>query len=313
MRTKFLIHTAILFLAKGFAQDPQFVNPQQSLLYVNPSFAGSNGLLRTQSLYRAPNNNQLFSSATLYNSVDVYVKPMKGAFAFTHVLDNYGEGLLKTSSFALTYAQHFSFFENKLKIIPSLQVAYLQKDLDKSKISFGNMNVPGFINQWCGVTEEETPTAKKRNADFSSGLLVNYKNFYFGTSVFHMSQPNDGLFGDSRLPARLVVHSSYSHQLNMWTSANYFVQYQRQDKNNFAQLKINFLIINHLIFGMSYFSNNAASINIGYKNKYFTLGVGYDQRLKNIQQQLNSALEIQFSLNIGNKEHRKSGVSPERW
>ena len=310
MSRKFLTCLTILFCVSGFAQDllfrnsrdPLFTNTQQALIYLNPSFAGSNGLLRSQSLYRFPTNNQAFSSATLYNGVDVYVKPLKGGLAVTHVFDNYGEGKLKTNTIALSYARHFSFLDNKLKIMPSLQVAYLQKDLDKTKLTFDDY-------YWWG----EGISSNKRNIDFSSGLLINYKNFYFGTSVFHMSQPNEGLLGDSRLHARFSFHSSYNHQLNKWASSNIFAQYQIQSKYNFGQVKINFLFVDHFIFGMSYFSNNAASINLGYKNNYFTLGLGYDQRLTNLQQQLNSALEAQFSLNIRDKEHRKSPTSFEAW
>ncbi|MES2679969.1 MAG: type IX secretion system membrane protein PorP/SprF [Bacteroidota bacterium] len=316
MKTNFLfffVFASVTF--SGFSQDPLFVNSQQSLVYLNPSFAGSNGLLRTQSVCRTPDRyalSTLYTSTTLYNGVDVYIKALKGGIAITHLHDDYKHGTLKTDVVALTYAQYFSLLDNRLKIIPSIQAAYLSKTLDKNKLSFWDpiLSKEGCASQWpCGPLNDQN----KRNADFSSGLLVNYKEFYFGASLLHLSQPNVGLVGDSRLPAKLTIHSSYNQRLNMWIMANIFGQYQRHEENHFAQAKINFLFVNHVIFGLGYHSNNSASANIGYKNQFFTIGMGYDQRVTLYTDQLNGGWEAHFSLNIRKKEDRKTVTAFERW
>jgi len=264
-------------------------------------------------MYRVPSGPDLaYSSTTLYNGADVYIKALKGGIAVTHIHDDYRRGTLKTDIVALSYAQYFSLLNNHLKIIPSIQMAYLQKELDLRKISFGELQDGGLAAQW-PVMYGGGPIQNKRNADFSSGLLINYKEFYFGTSVFHLSQPNEGLLGDSRLPARLKMHTSYTNRVNLWTVVNFFAQYQLQDKFNFWQAKINFLVANHVIFGIGGHSRDAASLNLGYKNKYFTLGLGYDQSLINFSDQLNAAWELQFSLNIRKKSENNSDVPFERW
>jgi type IX secretion system PorP/SprF family membrane protein len=301
----------ILCSCSSYSQDPLFVNSQQSLVYLNPSFAGSNGLFRTQALYRAPARNKEYSSTTFYNGADVYIKPLKGGIAFTYQDEDYGRGKLKIKTGALTYAQYFSFLNNQLRIVPSLQIGFMQRELDKSKISFSELSDNRFGYHW--NIDAYGSMAGKRNLDVGSGLLINHKNFYFGASVFHINQPNVGLYGDTNLPARIAMHSSYTSRVNLWTVVNFFAQYQLQDKFNFWQTKINFLVANHFIFGIGGHSRDAASLNLGYKTKYFTLGLGYDQSLINFSDRLNAAWEAQFSLNIRKKENDKSATAFERW
>ena len=63
---------ALAFIERVRAQDAYFSNTSQSLLRLNPSFAGSNGGVRNQLSYRY-NNNRGFS--TIYNAADVFVIP----------------------------------------------------------------------------------------------------------------------------------------------------------------------------------------------------------------------------------------------
>ena len=49
---RYLFVFLIAFVLKTQAQDALFTSNQQSFLYLNPSFAGSNGFMRYQSLYR---------------------------------------------------------------------------------------------------------------------------------------------------------------------------------------------------------------------------------------------------------------------
>jgi hypothetical protein len=77
----------VLFIIISFqanAQDPVYTNTQQSLVALNPSFAGSNGLFRFQSTTRSQWFNLSGSYLTYYNSVDAYIKPIKGGIALTY-------------------------------------------------------------------------------------------------------------------------------------------------------------------------------------------------------------------------------------
>jgi type IX secretion system PorP/SprF family membrane protein len=198
-----LFFSSICFISN--AQDPIFSNSQQSLLYLNPSFAGSNGNVRFQSIFSNQTLNSLSTYFTTYNGFDIYLKKIKGGLGLTYLKDYQANGALVTDRIDLTYAQHFSLLNKKLKITPSLQVTYLQKHLDKTKIFYDYQPHPNFIS-W--TQNEAVPFQTKRNFDLSSGLIINYKHFYFGSSVFHINQPDEGLLMYSRLNARINLFAS---------------------------------------------------------------------------------------------------------
>src|SRR5690606_14993874 len=104
-----------VFATNTFAQDISFANTNQSLLYTNPSFAGSNGGLRVQTNYqnKFPNISSGYSAVNWQNSADVYLKKWKGAFAINYSYNNTRQGLFKIQNIGLTYAQHFTI--NKVK------------------------------------------------------------------------------------------------------------------------------------------------------------------------------------------------------
>lgn len=313
MRKIFFLYFIIFVFAKGFSQDPLFTNTSQSLVYLNPSFAGSNGGIRNQLSYRDQWPNLSGTFVTYLNSFDAYIKPLKGAIAVSALHDNVVNGQLKTDVLNLVYAQHFSLLEGKLKIIPSLQASYFRLTLDNTKLNFGDPIDPrrGFV---FNAQPTLVPSQTKSNFDFSSGLLANYKNFYFGTSVFHINQPDEGLLGTSKLPYRLSIHSSYNLHLSEKTLINFFVNYQKQEKFDYLHLNINALFYKHLLVGAGFKSSaSITNIHAGYRNNYFVLSLGYDVSLTKLSGNTAGSWEFMASFNLRNKEQRKTLTDFERW
>lgn len=313
MRKICFLFFSIFVFAKGFSQDPLFTNTSQSLVNLNPSFAGSNGEIRNQLSYRNQWPNLSGTYVTYLNCFDAYIKPLKGAIAVSVLHDDASRGLLKTDVLNLVYAQHFSLFDGKLKIIPSLQASYFRLTLDKTKLNFGDPIDPrrGFV---FNAQPTPVPSQTKSNFDFSSGLLANYKNFYLGTSVFHINQPDEGLLGTSKLPYRLSINSSYNLHLSEKTLINFFVNYQKQQYFQFLHLNINALLFNHLIIGSGFKSNySAANFNAGYRNNYFVLSYSYDIDISKLSGNTAGSHEFMASFNLRNKEQRKLITDFERW
>jgi type IX secretion system PorP/SprF family membrane protein len=288
------------------AQDVLFTNTPNSLIYLNPSFAGSNGNIRYQSIYRNQWPNLSSSYVTLYNGFDMYLKPIKGGIGITWINDNQANSTLITDRIDLTYAQHFSLLEGKLRISPSLQATYLQKQLDRTKLSFGSE----IYQSDPGIIEYVTPSQTKRNVDFSSGLLINYKHFYFGTSVFHINQPDEGLFGSSKLPARLSMFASYNLLLKEDIVLYFLARFENQRPFSFYQVIANALLFKHFIAGVGYKYYDNPFVNIGYRNKYFTICGSYEMYLKTTN---TYGYELTASFNLRNKEQRKIITDFERW
>jgi len=312
LKTTFLFIILTVFVLNTTAQDPLFTNTQQSLLYLNPSFAGSNGGIRTQSIYRNQCPNLSSPYVTFYNGFDMYLKKLKGGFGLTYQRDDQAKGTLITDRIDLTYAQHFSLLEGKLKITPSIQATYMHLSLDKTKLNYGDM-----INERYGIvwnTNSAIPSQSKKNIDFSSGLLINFKNFYFGTSIFHFNQPDIGLLGSFKLPYRLSIHSSYNFHIYEKMLLNFFANYQQQQYFNFLRLNANALFAKHFIIGLSYASYYYnTGINLGYRTNFFALNLEYDISVSKLSGNTAGSWELSASFNLRNKEQRKQLVDFEKW
>jgi type IX secretion system PorP/SprF family membrane protein len=311
LRTSTLFIFLIVFVFNTKAQDPLFANTQQSLLYLNPSFAGSNGFIRNQFAFRNQWPNLSGTLVTYLNSFDAYIKPIRGGLGLSVSVDDQDKGTLKTTRLDLTYAQHFYLMEGKLKIIPSIQATYLQLSLDKTKLNFGNPINSRYGMFWNYSTT--SPTQNKKNVDFSSGLLINYKNFYFGSTIFHFNQPDIGLLGSFKLPYRLSIHSSYNFHISEKMLLNFFVNYQSQQNLHYLFLNVNALLAKHFIVGTGLKSFDNINLNVGYRHNFFSITYGYDVVVSKLSGNRAGSHEVLASFNLRNKEQRKLVTDFEKW
>ncbi len=312
MSKKVVLSAIVLLVSiKGFSQDPLFFNTQQSLVYLNPSFAGSNGGVRDQLNYRNQWPNLSRGYVTFLNSFDAYLPKTKGGISISALRDIQAYGTLTTDVLSVGYAQHLSFFEGELKIIPSIQGAYFKLTLDKTKLNFGdpiNLRHRSYWDIFSGAPNQDIS-----NFDFSSGLLINYKGFYLGGSAFHINQPDQGLIGTSKLPYRLSLHSSYNLHVSEKTLFNFLVRYERQNKFDCLYLNANALLFKHLILGGGYTSNYNYNFNAGYKHNFFTLAFEYDVAVSKFSRTTAGSWELAVSYNLRNKENRKTLTDFEKW
>lgn len=289
----------LMLSMKLSAQDPVFTNTQQSLIHLSPSFSGSNGGLRYQGIYR----NQWFDLSspyvTFYNSMDAYIKPVRGGVGLAYLRDNQGNGILVTDRIDLSYAQHLSLLDQKLKIIPSLQFSYFQKTVDNTKLR------SPWLYQW-GQGERYST---KRNIDFSAGLVVNYNHFYFGGSVFHITQPDEGVQGNSKLPARLSLFASYNLFIGDQVLLHAITRFEKQQNFHNLSFGINALLFKHLIVEAGA-ASHAGHASLGFRHNFFTLTGSYIATVNGLN---SSSYEVAASFNLRNKDNRKVVTDFERW
>lgn len=224
--------------------------------------------------------------------------------------DDQAHGTLKTEKLSLGYAQQLSLFDGKLKLIPSLQLSYFEKNLDTRKLNFGSYINPRRGFAWSPYT---IPNTKKQNIDFSAGLLSNYKNFYLGTAIFHINQPDEGLLGVSKLPYRLLIHSSYNLHVSEKTVFNLFARFEKQQNFEGLSLNMKALLFKHLILGAGCTSDNLANFNFGYRNNFFVVSLGYDMSKFRLLDNYTGSWEFMASFNLRNKEQRKTLTDFEKW
>lgn len=296
----------------GLAQDPVFTNAHQSLIALNPSFAGSNGVVRYQSNTRSQWYNLTGSYLTFYNSVDAFIKPINGGIALTYTRDDQSRGTLVTNRIDLSYAQHLSLFDKKLKIIPSVQVGYFLKTLDNTKLHYGDQIDPrrGFVWSSTGVPMAKT---NKQNMDFSAAFLINYKHFYIGSTLFHFTRPDEGLRGPSKLPYRISSFASYNLPIGEKVLLNALFRFEQQQNFSNCYFNINALFFKHLIVSSGITSNNALNVFAGYRHHYFSVSGGYEFSFDRIGSNTAGSYELTAGFNLRNKENRKLVTDFERW
>lgn len=293
------------------AQDPVYTNTQQSLVALNPSFAGSNGLFRYQSTTRSQWYNLSGSYLTYYNSVDAYIKPTKGGIALSYTRDDQAKGTLVTDRIDLTYAQHFSFINKKLKVIPSIQFSGFRKTLDHSKLNYGDQIDARRGFAWSQVPH--TGKVSKINGDLSAGLIVNYKHFYVGSSFFHITEPDEGILGPSKLPYRFSAFSSYNLFFGEKLLINAMFRFEKQQNFIGTNIRLNSLYAKHLMLSIGLQNNNTINTLIGYRHNYFTISGGYEFGISRINFSTAGSFEICASFNLRNKDERHAVNDMERW
>jgi type IX secretion system PorP/SprF family membrane protein len=299
-----------LLLNPSFAQDVAFLNPNQSIILLNPSFAGSNGGFRNQLSYRnrwpALSGNYI----TYANSADVYIKRARSGIAVTYQVDDEMRGTLKTSMLSLAYARHFEFREGDLKIIPSVQGSYGQLSLDRSKLHFGDPIHPRYGMFWTSAAV--LPSANTQFLDLNTAALVSYKNkLYAGAGVKHLTEPDIGLIGPSPLPRRYFLHASYNTTFAEKFPVQLFYHAEAQNQYFNHQLMVNTALFRQILIGAGYQSSSTLQCSLGYRREYFSILLGYDVDVSRLAGNTAPSWELHAAFSLRKSEVRKTFTSFE--
>lgn len=271
-----------------------------TLLLMNPSFAGSNGGLRVQSTL-AQQSNYVRST---FNSFDTYLSKIKAGLSVSiqtdNVIDGHLKWITKQSYLNLIYAQHFSTFKNRLKIIPSVQVSYYQFKL----------NPAYFILENPSVSENYF---EQQGLDVSAGLLFQFRNsFTGGLKIRHIAQPQVGSESVYRFNPSALLHGAYtfhfSHkrllQIMAYSPALHAASFN-------AGINATF-VLNHFMAGIGSTQGFTTGL-LGYRSDFFTLQCGlWFNRFTDLTFQ-KSFFQVYTSFNLRNKDQRRVLTNIENW
>src|SRR5688572_6735593 len=103
----FLYCVLIIYSSNVFCQDTKLVNTNYSYLETNPSFAGSNGRLRIQTISR--NEGKVFNApnGAYYRGLDAYAKKLRGGVASSVLDESQMGGAYKSTNANIIYAPDF--------------------------------------------------------------------------------------------------------------------------------------------------------------------------------------------------------------
>ena len=186
----------------SYAQDAEFSQYFAAPLYLNPAFAGTDSSARLNLNFRDQWPKMPGMFITYNMECSQYLKAIHGGFGLMAWNDNAGSGTMKTTNFSGMYSYQMNV-TNDFTLSIGVQGAYMEKVLDWSKLTFGDQIDPryGFIY----TNHYANPIDKNHYFDYSAGIVGYTKVFYFGASVDHITQPDQGFISlPTPLPMKLM-------------------------------------------------------------------------------------------------------------
>jgi type IX secretion system PorP/SprF family membrane protein len=305
MKKSWVCCLQILFcLSLVKAQESTFYNANQSLLALNPSFAGSNGGVRNQFSYRHQWPGLSGSLVWYNNTVDAYIKPMLGGVALSVSSESQAYSTLSARSFGLAYAPHIVLNDGKVKIMPSLSWSYWNSMLDVSALRLGSMIDARRGLVWNNPSE--IPAATRQYHDIAAGLLLHFENVYVGGSLSHLNSPAISHMRDNyRLPLSINAHVSSSYTFGEGMLVQGLMRYWRQGSIRAHYLQLNVVVFKHLMAGGAWRSGPDFSAIAGFRGHTFAITLGYDMSVSKLAGNATGSWEIHGSFNFRSPEKRK--------
>ncbi len=299
--------TAFCFFTKNAnAQDPQFTQFYANPTYLNPAFAGTARCPRICLNYRNQWPNLSGTYVTYAASYDQHIDAISGGIGINVMQDDQARGTLKTTNVNVMYSYLLPITrEFSLKI--GLQAGYLQKALDKNKLNFGDMidYRRGFV--W--NTQEIIPKQQVSAVDFGGGILGYSKRYFVGAAFHHITQPEEGLLSQSKLPMKITAHGGAIIPLEKGNASYISPNVLFMQQQNFTQLNLGlYFVKNNFVGGVWYRNSDAFIVLLGLQTDHFKVGYSYDVTISRLA--TNSAgsheisMQMQFECRPKKKKYR---------
>jgi type IX secretion system PorP/SprF family membrane protein len=293
---------AMLFLNVK-AQDPQFTQFYANPLYLNPAFAGTAKCPRFCFNYRNQWPNLSGTYVTYAASYDQHFDALAGGIGAQVYTDNQAKGTLRTTSFSLMYSYQ-AVINREFSLKFGIQAGGFQKILDRTKLNFGDMIDArrGFV--W--NTAETVPNQNKVNADFSAGMLGYSKNYFFGFAAHHITQPDEGLLGVSKLPAKFTGHAGAIIPLEKGNESYLSPNILFQAQQRFQQLNLGlYYVKGAFVAGLWYRNQDAVIALVGIQNPFFKFGYSYDVTVSKLSGNTAGSHEISLQVQLECRPKKK--------
>jgi type IX secretion system PorP/SprF family membrane protein len=287
-----------------FAQDPEFTQFYANPLYLNPALAGTARCPRVNLNYRNQWPGISGTYVTYSASYDQHVDVIAGGLGLLVLNDNAGQGTLRTMNVSGMYSYLLNVTrEFSLKF--GAQASFFQKSIDWSKLTFGDMIDArrGFV-----YNTNEVPGLNSRSGvDFSAGLLGYSKRYFFGFAAHHLTQPDEGLLGPSKLPMKLTGHAGAALPVGgkgSLTTISPNVLYQKQQ--DFQQLNLGLYVTKgSIVAGLWYRNQDSFIAVLGFQQHFFKVGYSYDVTVSKLTNATAGSHELSFSLQFECKPKKK--------
>lgn len=300
------------------AQDPHFTQFFASPLTLNPAFTGLfSGDARIAANYRSQWSSIAIPYVTGTVSADFGV--LKKVIPYNDrwgvgglaLYDRQAGGGLKTTYMGFSTAYHKGLDREGLQSIAvGLQVAFVQKRLDMSKLVFENQLTNLGFDQGM-PSGEYFPKTSVSYPDLNVGVLYNaslgtYGNLYFGGSYYHANEPDQSFLAgrQARLQSRWTIQGgggwAPTPKTRIYLSGLYMQQAKAYELA--AGGAVGFVINNNPLdaslfyIGSWYRLNDAINPYVGLELKTLHIGLSYDINVSSLSSASNYKGGTELSL-----------------
>ncbi|MFN8231861.1 MAG: type IX secretion system membrane protein PorP/SprF [Bacteroidia bacterium] len=289
MKSIFLIAFS-LFTFSLFSQEINTIDFNNSLLFTNPAYAGSNGGLRIQSIYLInPKPNNYYKNLR-HNSVDGYISKLKMGVFVTET--GFNSEYTNTNTKLSTGVTKKLILKNGLTFIPAISGTYLN----------GNYKYFGY----CATPPIATNSTVKLNEfAVNSALIINYKNFYGGVSfnnMFTEKYSNKTCF----LKEQTNAHLAYTFNVNDKNLIQISTVFYKQNNFNCLQIGTNAIIHKYFLIGFGYNNNSEIMSKIGFRTTLFSLNYNLNYGFSKLSDLNYNQHSVTASFNLKSKNNRKN-------
>ncbi|MDF1547472.1 MAG: PorP/SprF family type IX secretion system membrane protein [Bacteroidales bacterium] len=316
---KGLIFILLLFgnAVNTFSQDVQFSQLFADRIYLNPAYAGADYCPKFALSYRNQWPGIQFPYVTYSASFDKYVAALNGGLGIRIMKDDQGGGVFNQLNLDFIYSYHVNL-SKKLAAKFALEASIYQKNMNVRDLVFYNM-----IDPVQGIIYPNSEAIADENflsPDFSAGILLNYRNYFFGFSASHLPQTIVEHHNEY-LPAKFTAHIGAAIPIlkNGMVESNYILEpnvvYINQQNMNMLYYGIYF-DINDMTVGLFYRQNlnfhfDAMVFSYHLKIKNLMIAYSYDLTLsKFIRQTLGShEISLGYLLSCDKKNRKYNTIS----
>ena len=285
------------------AQDPQFTQFYANPLYLNPAFAGTARCPRIVMNYRNQWPNLSGTYVTYSASYDQHIDALSGGLGIRVMQDDQAHGTLKSTNVHLMYS-YLLPVTREFSIKLGLEAGFFQKTLDKTKLNFGDMIDArrGFV--W--NTQEAIPSTTKSNLDFGAGILGYSKRYFIGAAFHHITQPDEGLQGTSKLPMKITGHAGAIIPLEKGSDSYVSPNILFMQQQNFTQLNLGlYFVRGSFVGGLWYRNSDAFIVLVGIQTDHFKIGYSYDVTVSRLASNTAGSHELSMQLQFECRPKKK--------
>lgn len=288
------------------AQDPQFTQFYANPTYLNPAFAGTARCPRICMNYRNQWPNISGTYVTYAASYDQHIDAINGGLGVNVMQDDQARGTLKSTSVNIMYS-YLLPVNREFSLKLALKAGFFQRALDKSKLNFGDMIDArrGFV--W--NTNEFIPQTNKQGLDFGAGILGYSKKYFIGAAFDHITQPDEGMLGPSKLPLKITGHAGAIIPLEKGNESFISPNILFMQQQNFTQLNLGlYFVKGSFVGGIWYRNSDAFIVLVGVQTDHLKIGYSYDVTVSKLSSNTAGShelsLQMQFECRPKKKKYR---------